>query len=102
MLAYYSQHRMTARIQKLYEMKDSMERESLRSELIKWDNDQGRAMELSERILRRPRHKCAWSPTLRNSAILRRYWLLRLREKLREEDYVSTFRRWQRKVQNSD
>lgn len=102
MLGYYSQHRMIERIQRLYELKDSMDREAMRLELIKWDNDQGRAMELSERILRRPTQKCAWSPALRNSAILRRYWILRLREKLRQEDYTSTLHRWQEGVQNYD
>ncbi len=33
---------------------------------------------------------------------LRRYWLLRLREKLRDENYSTTFRRWQQKVQICD
>lgn len=102
MLTYYQQHRMAERIQQLFDLKDSMDREKLRSELIKWDNDQGRAMELSERNLRRPRQKCSWSPVLRNAAILRRYWLLRLREKLRDEDYTATFHRWQQVVQSHD
>jgi hypothetical protein len=102
MLEYYSQHRMVDCLQKIYEQRHSMDREKLRSALIKWDNDQGRAMELSERNLRRPQQKCAWSPTLRNAAILRRYWMLRLRQKLRNEDYTSSFLRWQQKVQHQD
>ncbi|KAI2497152.1 hypothetical protein MHU86_17355 [Fragilaria crotonensis] len=102
MLSYYAQHRMIERIQHLYDVRDSMDRDEIRSALIKWDNDQGRAMELGERTLRRPPQKCAWSPTLRNSAILRRYWLLRLREKLRDENYATTFCRWQMEIQTND
>jgi hypothetical protein len=82
MLDYYSQHRMVERMQALFDSKDTQDREELRTALIKWDNDQGRAMELSERTLRRPPKKCAWSPILRNSSIIRRYWILRLREQL--------------------
>jgi hypothetical protein len=102
MLEYYAQHRMVERIQSLYECKDSMDRDALRTALIKWDNDQGRAMEHSERKLRRPPQKCAWSPALRNTAILRRYWLLRLREQTRNENYTQKFIRWQQEVQSSD
>ena len=82
---------MVERIQRLYDRKDTMDKELLRLELIKWDNDQGRAMELSEKKLRRSPQKCAWSPTLRNNALLRRYWFLRLRENLRNEDYTIPF-----------
>ena len=102
MLAYYSHHCMADRMQRLFDSKDSLNRDELRNALIKWDNDQGRAMELSERSLRRTPKKCAWSPILRNSAIIRRYWLLRLRESLRHEDYTSTFYRWQGSVQLHD
>ena len=59
-------------------------------------------MELSERILRHPPKKCAWSPALRNSGIVRRYWMLRLREQVRHEDYSLTFHRWQTSVQLYD
>jgi hypothetical protein len=102
MLEYYEQHCMVARMQSLFASKDSLDREELRTALIKWDNDQGRAMEFSERTLRRPQKKSSWSPKLRNSAIIRRYWLLRLRESTRQEDYTATFSRWQRSVQTHD
>jgi hypothetical protein len=59
-------------------------------------------MEKGERHLRRPPQKCQWSPHLRNSAIILRYWLLRLREVQRSEDYSSTFLRWQSKIQIHD
>ncbi|KAI2508454.1 hypothetical protein MHU86_5981 [Fragilaria crotonensis] len=70
MLVYYKQHRMIERIEDLYQRHRQMSREEVRTELIKWDNDQGRSMEFSERLLRRPIRKYAWSPALRNSAIL--------------------------------
>ena len=102
MLSYYEEHKMVKRIEDLYQQRFTMSRDDLRSAVIKWDNDQGRSMECSERRLRRPSHKCAWSPDLRNSAIIRRYWLLRLRELLQGSDFSSTFTRWQRQVQAKD
>ena len=102
MLSYYSQHRMVERMQSLFDSREHADREDLRTALIKWDNDQGRAMENSEKALSRPQKKCAWSPVLRNSAIIRRYWILRLRESLREEDYTPIFLRWQTSVQLHD
>ena len=75
-----------------------MSREALREELMKWDNDQGRAMEHSERSLRITTKKCSWSPQLRDSAIIRRYWYLRLREVTRDENYHTTFLCWQDKI----
>ena len=102
MLSYYEQHHMVQRIDDLYERRLTMSREELRSAVIKWDNDQGRSMECSERRLRRPSHKCAWSPDLRNSAIIRRYWLLRLRELNQDSDFSNTFLRWQQQVQRND
>jgi hypothetical protein len=102
MLVYYKQHRMIERIEDLYQRHRQMSREEVRVELIKWDNDQGRSMEFSERLLRRPIRKYAWSPALRNSAILRRYWLLRLREILGDKNFHSTFVRWQSQVQRCD
>ena len=102
MLKYYDQHRMVERIEALFNQRETMSREELRDALIKWDNDQGRAMELSERLLRRPKNKCSWSPILRNSAIIRRYWLLRLRELVQGADYHTTFVRWEQQIQCHD
>ncbi|KAI2506262.1 hypothetical protein MHU86_8197 [Fragilaria crotonensis] len=102
MLAYYGKHRMVERIEDLYQRHRQMSREDLRAALISWDNDQGRSMESSERLLKRPPQKCQWSPALRNSAILRRYWMLRLRELLHGKDFQPTFLRWQTQVQQSD
>ena len=102
MLTYYEQHQMVSRIDKLYDQHHTMSRNDVRHLLIKWDNDQGRAMEKSKRALRKTPKKCSWSPTLRNSAIIRRYWLLRLREHLRGDEYTSTFQRWQSQVQVHD
>ena len=102
MVEYYSQHNMVERITDLYHRHTTMSREELRELLIKWDNDQGRAMQHSERILSRPQKKHAWSPALRNSAIIRRYWYLRLREITRGENFESTFLRWQSQLQRKD
>jgi hypothetical protein len=67
MLEYYQQHNMVQRIDDLYNRCSSIPREELRQLLTQWDNDQGRAMQSSEKCLRRPRQKCVWSPELRNS-----------------------------------
>ena len=98
MLDYYGKHRMVERIEDLYLRHRQMPREELRAALIRWDNDQGRSMESSERLLMRSPQKCQWSPALRNSAILRRYWMLRLRELLHGKNFEATFVRWQTQV----
>ena len=66
LLKYYSAHRMVERIDDLYDNYKDMPREDIRLLLTKWDNDQGRAMEMSERQLSTPPKKCKWSPVLRN------------------------------------
>ena len=98
MLAYYANHNMISRIDDLYKSHMTMSRDELRRELIKWDNNQGRAMEHSEGSLKISKKKCAWSHQLRDSAIVRRYWSLRLRELIRNENYHCTFIRWQEKI----
>lgn len=99
MMEYYEQHNMVARLEALYDKQTILPREEVRKLLIQWDNDQGRAMEKSGRILRRPPKKCSWSPALRNSAIVRRYWTLGLRECQHGGDYSETFHRWQSQIQ---
>ena len=98
MLEYYESHNMLARIEELEKNHLKMSREILRAEQIKWGNDQGWAMEHSERSLRFPKKKCHWSPQLRDSAIIRRYWSLRLREVIKNENYHATFLPWQDKI----
>ena len=103
MLRYYSQLKMIDRINQLYATHHNQSREEVRKALIKWDNDQGRAMEASEAILRKPPKNFQWSPALRNSAIICRYWKLRLWEaKDSSYDYTKTFQRWQQHVQSFD
>ncbi|KAI2498315.1 hypothetical protein MHU86_16185 [Fragilaria crotonensis] len=103
MLRYYNQHNMIQRISQLYQTHHGKSRSEVRELLTKWDNDQGRAMELSERILRKPPKKYRWSPELRNSAIIRRYWKLRLREATNMQlNYTESFLRWQQQVQAHD
>jgi hypothetical protein len=98
MLEYYDKHNMIKRINDIHERHESMSRDEVRKLLTQWDNDQGRAMQQSEKRLRRPRKKCDWSVELRNSAIIRRYWLLRLREATRNENYLATFQHWQARI----
>ena len=103
LLKYYSEHRMVERIDELYaNYKDMPTRETVRTLLTKWDNDQGRAMEMSERQLSTPPKKCKWSPVLRNLAKIRLYWKLRLREVGKHADYSQTFQRWQSQIQQHD
>lgn len=44
----------------------------------------------------------AWSPTLRNKAIIRQYWRLRLREADFAETWGRTFDRWTSQIQTKD
>jgi hypothetical protein len=100
MQVYYINHSMEDRITKLHDNKDKLSREAIRTELEKWDNDQGRAMQQAESSLSRPRRPFAWSPQLRNACIIRRYWRLRQREALYGEDHTDTCARLQRQVQD--
>jgi hypothetical protein len=103
MIRYYTQHNMIQCIDQLYKTHTTMSRNEVRNILDKWDNDQGRAMEYSEALLRTPPKKYRWSPVLRNSAILRRYWKLRLREALHSGlSYTDSFTRWQQQIQTYD
>lgn len=103
-LKYYSQHNMMERIAQLFLTHHTKSGEEVRTLFLKkWDNDQGRAMAISKLLLRRPPKKYRWSPDLRNSAILRRYWKLRLREVTDPLlEYTDSFHRWQAKVQQHD
>ena len=47
-----------------------------RNMMEEWDNDQGRAIQHSERQLSRTQKPYQWSPTLRNAGLLYRYWRL--------------------------
>ncbi|KAI2498098.1 hypothetical protein MHU86_16408 [Fragilaria crotonensis] len=73
---YYAEHRMIQRIEELFTNQSTMTRDEIMSCLIKWDQDQGRAMHMAEDKLRVPSKKYSWSPKLRNAAIIRRYWIL--------------------------
>jgi hypothetical protein len=102
MLKYYTAHNMVARINDLATSFRSMQRAEIRQKLQQWDADQGRAMLAAEKCLSQPPKKYQWSPTLRNVAILRLYWKLRLRESLHQCQYNDTFIRWQRQIQSRD
>ena len=101
-LTYYEQHNMVKRIDDLYSNYKHMSKPEIRESLISWDNDKGRAMQHAEKSLLQPPKKCKWSPMLRNLALIRLYWKLRLREVLEGKDYSATFDRWQRQIQSSD
>jgi hypothetical protein len=102
MLKYYTEHKMMERIDDLAANFRTMPRDEVRKQLHKWDNDQGRAMAAAEKSLSRPPQKYQWSPVLRNAAITRLYWKLRLREAQHQHDYSATFLRWQRQLNLHD
>ena len=101
-LKYYKEHRMVERINTLTTEYRTMSRDDVRTALQKWDEDQGRAMASGEKTLTRPPKKYAWSPVLRNAAIIRLYWKLRLREATQAHNYRATFLRWQQRIQIQD
>jgi hypothetical protein len=102
MLRYYECHNMASRIDNLHQNFTKMDPQEIRNALEAWDRDQGRAMKQAERSLRLPSKPYEWSPQLRNAAILRRYWKLRLRELKHAEDYTMTISRLQGQVQQND
>ncbi|KAI2511189.1 hypothetical protein MHU86_3154 [Fragilaria crotonensis] len=102
MRKYYEQHNMKERIDRLYNTQKTMTRSQVRTILMSWDNDQGRAMKTAEDSLAIRPKKYQWSPRLRNSAVIMRYWKLRLRELKYQENYQATFDRWERQIQAKD
>ena len=101
-MEYYVSHRMVERINALHKNFKSMSREDIRSQLIGWDNDKGRAMKAAENVLHKPPKKCRWSPILRNRAFIRIYWKLRLGEIKEEKNYHEVFIRWQSQLRIYD
>lgn len=70
--------------------------------LTSWETDQGRAMARAERHLRHPPKHHPWSPSLRNTAVIRKYWKLCLREIKERHNYKETFMPWELKIQQHD
>ena len=100
---YYEHHRMYDRMKDIHENHHNMSNDELRALLEGWDQDQGRAMMAAEKSLSTARKKTySWSPTLRNKALLRKYWRLRLKEIDFQEDYQPTFLRIIRDMQRID
>jgi hypothetical protein len=101
-MEYYTSHKMVDRITNLHNNFHSISRDDIRSQLIAWDNDKGRAMKMAENALSKLPKKCRWSPILRNRAFIRIYWKLRLREIKERTNYSATFSRWQRQIRVHD
>ncbi|KAI2495025.1 hypothetical protein MHU86_19500 [Fragilaria crotonensis] len=99
---YYETHNMESRIQELHARHQEMTTPQLRKLLCAWDNDQGRAMMHAEKVLHIQPKTYKWSPKLRNTGVIMRYWKLRLRELLHGADYQETFQRWETKIQEFD
>ena len=99
---YYADHRVSERIKKLYDEHDTMTQQQVRHQLTAWDNDQGRAMQHAEMKLKAPARQYQWSPKLRNAGVVLRYWKLRLRELKYDEDYSTTFTRWESEIKEYD
>ncbi|KAI2495174.1 hypothetical protein MHU86_19359 [Fragilaria crotonensis] len=64
-MEYYTAHKMVDRITNLYNYFHSMSRDDIRSQLIAWDNDKGRAMKAAENALSKPPKKM---PVVPNSS----------------------------------
>jgi hypothetical protein len=73
MKEYYATHNMFSRMKNIADQQNKIPREQLLNLIIKWDNDQNRAMSFAERKLTIPPKKCEWSPHLRNAAVIRLY-----------------------------
>ena len=102
MLNYYECHSMATRIEELYNNFQTMTEDQIRSKLEAWDRDQGRAMKKAEKEISIPKKQYEWSPILRNAAITRRYWRLRLRQSKYGEDFRSTIARMREQIQQHD
>lgn len=102
MKAYYRDHNMVERIDKLFNNHKDLPSSQVWKLLNQWDSDQGRAMRMAESALSQRPRPYAWSPKLRNAGVLLRHWKLQLREIHYSEDYGITFERWERQIQQYD
>ncbi len=102
MRRYYEDHRMVERILQLHATHATMTHLQVRQQLTAWDNDQGRAMKHAELQLSAPARQYQWSPKLRKSGVILRYWKLRLREIKYAEEYSDTFNRWEAQIKEYD
>ena len=93
---------MQKRIDDLSSYHSTMSRKEVRKRLEAWDQDQGRAMAAAEAVLKVNPKQYNWSPRLRNTGIMYRYWRLRLREHLKGVDYSNSFARWESQQQKYD
>ncbi len=93
---------MKERIDELFKTHRALTRQQVQIFLTAWDNDQGRAMKAAETSLQTKPKLYKWSPRLRNTGVVMRYWKLRLRELQYGHDYASTFCRWERQIQQYD
>jgi hypothetical protein len=94
-LQFYTEHRMTERIDQICENFKHMTRDEIRTQLVRMDNDQGGAMKVGEKKVTRPQKPHPWLPDLCNLAFLRLYWKLCLREAQHSANYSKTFARCQ-------
>ena len=101
-LHYYTEHNMIQRLDNLHLQKNKLSLATIKKQLEKWDADQGRAMKYAEDLLSHPWKPYQWSPKLRNTGLLYRYWHLRLREKLNSENYYAAYQRIERQTQQHD
>ena len=102
MSEYYANHKMSERIDRLYETFTTMSREQVRSTLEAWDADQGRAMTAAEKSLRKPPCQYAWSPALRNAGLLLCYWKLRYFDAMNDTNYTMRMTRLEDQVKQHD
>ncbi|KAI2499358.1 hypothetical protein MHU86_15140 [Fragilaria crotonensis] len=100
-MEYYTAHNMVERINKLANNYKSMSRAEIRSQLIAWDNDKGRAMKAAENVLSKPPKKCRWSQPLETKHSLASTGSFGYANSKRE-NYSATFRRWQAQIRVYD
>lgn len=103
MKKYYTHHRMYDHMKELHANYTTITADAIRDSLERWDSDQGRAMMAAEKsLVTVTDKKYSWSPRLRNSALIRKYWKVRLREMDFDEDFSQTFHRLLRDNQRID
>ena len=102
MKTYYTAHDMVSRIDQLYESQSTMSRDAISRRLEQWDTDQGKVMKAAEASLKQKPQRIPWSPALRNAAILRRYWKIRLGDARDQTDHTARMLRLQSQIQQGE
>ncbi len=97
---YFLDHKIQRRVRELVTIAPSLNPQQCKESYDVIDRDITRAMLHAEKEAKRPAGKYAWSPKLRESGLLARYWNLRLAEMEKGTSMISALTRLKHRLQS--